>query len=58
VPGAIPRAPANGDVIRLSEEQIDEYHERGFLLIESVFPEEDVERLREAFRRDCEIPGT
>ncbi|MFJ7207885.1 phytanoyl-CoA dioxygenase family protein [Streptomyces sp. NPDC098789] len=41
----------------LSEEQIARYHEDGFLLVESALDESEVERLRAAFLRDCEVRG-
>ena len=43
--------------MRLTSEQIDGYHRKGFLLIESVFSADEVRELRNAFRRDREIPG-
>lgn len=43
--------------VRLSKEQIDRYQEDGFLLVESALEGREVERLREAFLRDCDVPG-
>lgn len=41
----------------MSEEQIDRYHEDGFLLVESALTAAEVASLRAAFERDCEVPG-
>ncbi|MFD0400242.1 phytanoyl-CoA dioxygenase family protein [Kitasatospora sp. NPDC127121] len=43
--------------MHLSEEQITRYHEDGFLLVESVLDDREVERLRAAFQRDCRVHG-
>ncbi|MFC5720650.1 phytanoyl-CoA dioxygenase family protein [Streptomyces gamaensis] len=41
----------------LSKEQLDRYREDGFLLVESALDEREVTALRDAFARDCEVPG-
>ncbi|MFJ6721826.1 phytanoyl-CoA dioxygenase family protein [Streptomyces sp. NPDC091259] len=41
----------------LTQEQITRYHQDGFLLLESAFDPQEIDRLREAFTRDCLIPG-
>ncbi|MFD8478608.1 phytanoyl-CoA dioxygenase family protein [Kitasatospora sp. NPDC059673] len=43
--------------MRLSEEQVHNYRDRGYLTVESVFDEQEVAALREAFLRDCQVPG-
>jgi ectoine hydroxylase len=43
--------------VQLSQDQIRQYREAGFLLVESVFNPGEVELLCEAFRRDGEAPG-
>jgi len=43
--------------VRLTKEQIAAYHEDGFLLVESALTATEVERLREAFIRDAQVPG-
>ncbi|OLB80781.1 MAG: hypothetical protein AUI14_05455 [Actinobacteria bacterium 13_2_20CM_2_71_6] len=43
--------------MRLSQEQIDRYHDLGFLLIESAFDAAELRELRDAFLRDREVPG-
>ncbi|MBY8883728.1 phytanoyl-CoA dioxygenase family protein [Streptomyces sp. PTM05] len=42
---------------QLTQRQIDEYHENGFLMLDSLLDSTEVELLRDAFRRDCEVPG-
>uniref|UniRef100_A0AAU2V5B7 Phytanoyl-CoA dioxygenase family protein n=1 Tax=Streptomyces sp. NBC_00003 TaxID=2903608 RepID=A0AAU2V5B7_9ACTN len=43
--------------MRLTEEQVAQYHEEGFLLVESALDEREIEALRAAFLRDCEVRG-
>lgn len=43
--------------MRLNEEQVGLFRDQGFLLVESVFDGNEVDALREAFRRDGLIPG-
>ncbi|WP_330333102.1 phytanoyl-CoA dioxygenase family protein [Streptomyces sp. NBC_00536] len=43
--------------MRLSEEQIARYHEDGFLFVESALDEREMDRLRAAFQRDCDVRG-
>lgn len=46
-----------GRQMLLSEEQEREYRDRGFVVVDSLFTPDEVESLRESFRRDGEIPG-
>ncbi|MFD9124301.1 phytanoyl-CoA dioxygenase family protein [Kitasatospora sp. NPDC059571] len=41
----------------MGKELIDRYREDGFVLLESVLTAAEVAALREAFDRDCEVPG-
>ncbi|MFI6095763.1 phytanoyl-CoA dioxygenase family protein [Lentzea sp. NPDC051213] len=41
----------------LSDDEIDEYHESGYLQFDSLFSGDEVQRLRQAFELDCEVPG-
>ncbi|MEY9963326.1 ectoine hydroxylase [Streptacidiphilus sp. MAP12-16] len=41
----------------LSNEQLERYRSDGFLLIESLLDQQEVEALRSAFTRDCKSPG-
>ena len=41
----------------LTQQQVDEYHAKGFLLMESLLDSAEVQRLAGAFERDCEVPG-
>ncbi|MEV7027179.1 phytanoyl-CoA dioxygenase family protein [Kitasatospora sp. NPDC093558] len=41
----------------LSQEQITRYHEDGFLVLDTALDAAEVASLREAFERDCEVPG-
>ncbi|WP_340384765.1 phytanoyl-CoA dioxygenase family protein [Streptomyces sp. SS7] len=43
--------------MRLTDEQVRRYRERGFLLVESVFDAAEVDAVREAFLRDTRVPG-
>ncbi|MEV0281348.1 phytanoyl-CoA dioxygenase family protein [Streptomyces sp. NPDC050610] len=43
--------------MRLNQEQVDRYHEDGFLTVESALDRGEIECLRAAFARDCEVPG-
>ncbi|MFI6084261.1 phytanoyl-CoA dioxygenase family protein [Streptomyces sp. NPDC051217] len=43
--------------MRLTQEQVKQYHENGFLLLDSLLDEHEVNRLRAAFQRDCETSG-
>ncbi|MFG3282501.1 phytanoyl-CoA dioxygenase family protein [Streptomyces sp. NPDC048111] len=43
--------------MRLTQEQIDRYHEDGFLLLDSALGAQEIESLRESFVRDCQVPG-
>lgn len=43
--------------MRLHQRQVDQYHRDGFLVMESLLDQREVERLRESFARDCEVPG-
>ncbi|MFI1397897.1 phytanoyl-CoA dioxygenase family protein [Streptomyces sp. NPDC020681] len=43
--------------MRLTQEQTSLYQENGFLLLESALGDDAVARLREAFDRDCQVPG-
>jgi ectoine hydroxylase len=46
-----------GLFMALNQEQIDRYHEDGFLLLDSALDAAEVQALRAAFEQDCEIPG-
>lgn len=43
--------------MRLTQEQLDHYHDNGFLLVDSLLDPREVTALREAFARDCTVPG-
>lgn len=43
--------------MRLNDKQLAQYHEDGFLLVESALDQQEVEQLRASFQRDCETPG-
>lgn len=43
--------------MRLTQQQVDQYHERGFLLLESLLDAKEVDILRAAFIRDAQVPG-
>ncbi|MFF9900184.1 phytanoyl-CoA dioxygenase family protein [Streptomyces longispororuber] len=43
--------------MRLTQEQLEQYQENGFLLLDSLLDGHEVDRLRTAFRRDCDTPG-
>ncbi|MEV3989822.1 phytanoyl-CoA dioxygenase family protein [Streptomyces sp. NPDC049837] len=43
--------------MQLTQQQVDEYHDKGFLLVESLLDPAEVRQLGEAFARDCEVPG-
>ncbi|WP_086831385.1 phytanoyl-CoA dioxygenase family protein [Streptomyces sp. NRRL B-24572] len=43
--------------MRLTQEQMDRYQEDGFLLLDSALGDDEIARLREAFDRDCQVPG-
>ncbi|MEV6880964.1 phytanoyl-CoA dioxygenase family protein [Streptomyces sp. NPDC051135] len=43
--------------MRLTQQQAAEYHERGFLMLESLLDAQEVESLRAAFERDAKVPG-
>lgn len=43
--------------MRLTTDQLDQYREDGFLLIESALDENEVQRLRQSLERDCQVPG-
>ncbi|MEV8454144.1 phytanoyl-CoA dioxygenase family protein [Streptomyces sp. NPDC052095] len=43
--------------MRLTKDQADQYHEQGFLLLESLLDPQEVEALRTGFERDAQIPG-
>ncbi|WP_432145290.1 phytanoyl-CoA dioxygenase family protein [Streptomyces sp. bgisy084] len=43
--------------MRLTQQQADQYHEQGFLLLESLLDPQEVIALRAAFARDAKVPG-
>ncbi len=43
--------------MRLTQSQVDQYHDNGFLMLESLLDAREVESLRAAFARDSEVPG-
>ncbi|MGW1988328.1 phytanoyl-CoA dioxygenase family protein [Streptomyces collinus] len=43
--------------MRLTQQQVDQYHASGFLLVESLLDRDEVRQLTDAFRRDCKVPG-
>ncbi|WP_051856115.1 phytanoyl-CoA dioxygenase family protein [Streptomyces sp. NRRL B-1347] len=43
--------------MRLTQEQLEQYRDNGFLLLDSLLDENEVDRLRTAFQRDCNTPG-
>ncbi|WP_329179549.1 phytanoyl-CoA dioxygenase family protein [Streptomyces decoyicus] len=43
--------------MRLNQGQVDDYRSNGFLLLESLLDQREVESLRSAFERDSVIPG-
>src|SRR5437763_6377165 len=43
--------------MQLTQDQIEGYREDGLLVVESAFSPSEVELLREAFRRDSQVPG-
>ena len=43
--------------MQLSQDQIKQYHEDGLLVVEAAFSPSEVEVLRDAFRRDSQVPG-
>lgn len=43
--------------MRLNQGQVDDYRSNGFLLLESLLDQREVESLRSAFERDSMIPG-
>lgn len=43
--------------MRLSDQQLGQYHDRGFLVVEEMFGPDEVEILRAGFARDCALSG-
>ncbi|MFF2810179.1 phytanoyl-CoA dioxygenase family protein [Streptomyces sp. NPDC058000] len=43
--------------MQLTQTQIEEYRENGFLFFESLLDQREITCLRKAFQRDCEVPG-
>ncbi|OKI08088.1 hypothetical protein A6A06_35135 [Streptomyces sp. CB02923] len=43
--------------MQLTQKQIDEYRENGFLFFESLLDQRETDCLREALQRDCAVPG-
>ncbi|WP_407552381.1 phytanoyl-CoA dioxygenase family protein [Streptomyces sp. Pv4-95] len=43
--------------MRLTQSQVDQYHDNGFLMLESLLDAREVESLRAAFARDSGVPG-
>ncbi|MFE2165137.1 phytanoyl-CoA dioxygenase family protein [Streptomyces sp. NPDC059447] len=43
--------------MHLTQEQLDRYHEDGFLKLDLTLDADEVEALREGFVRDCQVPG-
>ncbi|MGH3873032.1 MAG: phytanoyl-CoA dioxygenase family protein [Pseudonocardiaceae bacterium] len=43
--------------MRLSDHQLGQYRDRGFLVVEDMFSPDEVEILRVGFARDCVLPG-
>ncbi|MER5371394.1 phytanoyl-CoA dioxygenase family protein [Streptomyces sp. NPDC002722] len=43
--------------MRLTQQQVDQYHDQGFLMLESLLDPQEVDTLRKALERDAKIPG-
>jgi ectoine hydroxylase len=41
----------------LSDQQLEQYHDRGFLVVDEMFGPGEIEILRAEFARDCALPG-
>lgn len=46
-----------GEEVRLSDQQLEQYRDRGFLVVEEMFGPDEIEILRTGFARDCALPG-